>query len=328
MKVLFIGGTGVISSACLKPVLDKGHELCIFNRGISDYEVPKEVKHIKGDIYDKNGAFKILKGLKFNTVVNWIAFTRENVLQDIELFGGNISQYIFISSASAYQKPPLNYMITESTPMHNPFWEYSRNKIACENALLDAYRKSGFPVTIVRPSYTYNERCIPNIWGNDYTTIDRMLKNEKIIIHGDGQSLWVMTHNRDFAKGFAGLVGNLKAIGEAYHITSDEVLTWDQIYKIIAAEAGAGKINTVHIPSDFMNEINPEFGASLLGDKACSFVFDNAKIKKLVPEFKAQISFAEGIRASLAWYDRHPEKKTRDKNTDDLIEKILSAWNK
>jgi nucleoside-diphosphate-sugar epimerase len=282
MKVLFIGGTGIISSAVSRLAVEKGIELYHLNRGKSHRKIDG-VKNIAGNIRNVEETKQVLKGYFFDVVVNWITFTPEQVQADIEIFAGKTNQYFFISSASAYQKPILKLPITEATPLVNPFWQYSHDKAECERILLDANRKSNFPVTIVRPSHTYDNTLIPNDWG--YTILDRMLKGKKIIIHGDGTSLWVLTHNTDFAVGFVGLFGKKEAIGEAFHITSDELLTWNQIYKMMADELGV-PLNAVHIPSDFIAKYNPAHGAGLLGDKAHSVIFDNSKIKKLVPEFE------------------------------------------
>ena len=235
-----------------------------------------------------------------------------DIERDLEFFRGRTRQYIFISSASAYQKPSTDYLITESTPLANPHWDYSRNKIACEERLLKAYREEGFPGTIVRPSLTYGENLIPlviNSWERSYTVVDRMLKGQKVIVPGDGTSLWVITHNSDFAKGFIGLLGNEQSIGHAFHITTDEVLTWDQLYRTVGAAAGV-EPRLVHIPSDFMVACLPEMEGTLIGDKSVSVVFDNAKIKRFVPEYLATTRFAQGIRQSLAWFDADPSAKT------------------
>jgi nucleoside-diphosphate-sugar epimerase len=322
MKVLFIGGTGIISSAVSRLAVEKGIELYHFNRGKSHRKI-EGVKNISGDIRNVEETKQVLKGYFFDVVVNWITFTPEHVQADIEIFTGKTNQYIFISSASAYQKPILKLPITEETPLVNPFWQYSRDKAECERILLDANRKSNFPVTIVRPSHTYDNTLIPNDWG--YTILDRMLKGKKIIIHGDGTSLWVLTHNTDFAVGFVGLFGKKEAIGEAFHITSDELLTWNQIYQMMADELGV-PLNAVHIPSDFIAKYNPAHGAGLLGDKSHSVIFDNSKIKKLVPEFDYKIPFSQGVKEIIAWYKNNKDWQVVDEDINKNIDEIIGAY--
>lgn len=328
MKVLFIGGTGTISEACTELAVARGIDLTLFNRGLTQTPIPQGVQVIMGDIRHRVDAGKVLQEHDFDVVVDWIAFTPEHIETDLALFQGTVKQYIFISSASAYQKPPNHYRITEATPLYNPFWEYSRNKIACEERLIRAYREKGFPVTIVRPSYTYGRRKIPcAVGGGDYTLIDRLKKGKQIIVHGDGASLWTLTHNTDFAKGFIGLLGNERAIGESYHITSDEVLTWNQIYKIIGDAVGV-EPNIIHIPSDLINRFDPEIGAGLLGDKAHSMVFDNSKIKEVVPGFQATVSFAQGVRMTVNWLQAEPERRVVNEEYNQRIDRIISEYEK
>jgi nucleoside-diphosphate-sugar epimerase len=328
MKVLFIGGTGLISQAVSKLAAEKGIKLYLFNRGNRDGLVPEGAEIIVGDIRDKESAAAALDGYEFDVVVDWIAFTPEHVQTDIELFRGRTKQYIFISSASAYQKPLKHYIITEqATPLENPYWQYSRDKIACEELLMKEFANAGFPATIVRPSFTYGDTMIPaslNSWPHPWSLVARMRKGLPIIVHGDGQSLWIMTHNSDFAKGFVGLLGQQSAIGEAYHITSDEVLTWDQIYDAIGAAAGV-KPNLVHISSEFLISYDPELVGGLLGDKAVSAVFDNSKIKQLVPEFVATVPFAEGIKRTIDWFEAHPERCAEDEEWNKQMDNIIAA---
>ncbi len=327
MKVLFIGGTGIISSACTALAAEKGMQVTLLNRGKSDRRIPEEVEVVHADIDDRNVIRNLLKGRTFDTVVDWIAFTPDQVERDIGYFRDITKQYIFISSASAYQTPPQSLPVTESTPLFNPVWEYSQNKIACESRLMKSFSETGFPVTIVRPSHTYDERTLP--FHYRYTVIDRMRRGSKIIVHGDGTSLWTLTHHRDFAKGFTGLIGNPQAIGEAFHITSDEHLTWNQIYGIMA-EAAGGRFEPVHIPSDLLAAWDDEYGPNLLGDKSHSMIFDNRKIKRLVPGFQCTIPFYQGAREIMAWYDSHPEAGIADSGVnrlmDTIIEKFQSAW--
>jgi nucleoside-diphosphate-sugar epimerase len=263
---------------------------------------------------------------RWDAVVDWRAYTVADVERGLALFRGKTGQYVFISSASAYQKPPVHPVITESTPLSNPYWEYSRNKIACEERLNRAYRDDGFPVTIVRPSLTY-DTVIPLAIGgwNEYTVIERMKKGAPVIVHGDGSSLWTMTYAEDFARGFVGLLGHPQAIGEAFQITSDESLTWNQIYGITAAAAGC-EPRFVHIPSDFICACEPSLAGSLLGDKSCSVIFDNSKIRRIVPGFRAVIPFAEGIRKTLAWFDADPSRRIVRRETQEMFERILTAY--
>lgn len=326
MRVLFIGGTGNISTACSRLALEQGVDLYLLNRGHSAGFPLGQTRLLRGDIRDIRSAERALGSLDFEVVVDWVAFESKHVETDIELFRRRTGQYVFISSASAYQKPPAHFRITESTPLANPFWQYSRDKIACEARLNQERRDSGFPATIVRPSYTYGETWIPCVAaGHGYTILDRMRKGKKVIVHGDGQSLWTMTHNSDFAKGLIGILGNPNAIGESFHITSDEVLTWDQIYAAIGAAAGA-EPSIVHIPSDVINAFDPETGAGLLGDKAYSMVFDNAKIKKFVPRFEASVPFADGIRRSVAWFDADASRRVVDRDRDRMMDRIIDSF--
>ncbi|WP_373229323.1 SDR family oxidoreductase [Cohnella sp.] len=327
MKVLFIGGTGLISQAVSKLAAQSGIELYLFNRGQREEFIPEGVKVIIGDIRHQKKAAEILKDYEFDVIVDWIAFTQDHVKTDIELFAGKTKQYVYISSASAYQKPPQHYIITEETPLSNPYWQYSRDKIACEELLMEAYRSSGFPVTIVRPSYTYGDTMIPaslNSWQHPWSLVDRIRKGLPIVVHGDGTSLWTMTHNTDFAKGFVGLLGHPEAIGEAFHITSDEVLSWNQIYHAIGQAAGV-EPNVVHISSDFIATILPDQADGLYGDKAVSSVFDNGKIKSLVPDFDAVVPFAEGIKRTVAWFEAHPERCTIDTEWNTLMDTLIQA---
>jgi nucleoside-diphosphate-sugar epimerase len=293
-------------------------------------EPPRGVRTINEDVNSPSLPEK-LAGKKFDAVVDWIAFTAADIERDINLFRGHTRQFVFISSASAYQKPATHYLINESTPLANPYWDYSRNKIACEERLMKAYREEAFPITIVRPSLTYGETLIPlvlNSWAEmSYTIVDRMMRGEQVIVPGDGTSLWGLTHNSDFAKGFVGLLGNEQAIGHAFHITSDEVLTWNQIFRIVGEAVGV-EPKLVHIPSEFIGACIPEKEGTLLGDKALSAVFDNTKIKRFVPGFCATTSFAEGIRRSLAWFDADPSRKKIDQQANATWDKLIAAYEK
>jgi len=326
MKVLFIGGTGNISSASSRLAISKGIELFHLNRGINKVEI-NGVKTILGDI-NNSASLSELKAHNWDVVVNWIAFTAEDIARDIDLFKGKTKQYVFISSASCYQTPLSYPIITESTPLCNNLWDYSSDKIKCEDRLMKAYREAGFPITIVRPSLTY-DMVIPIAIGGfkEYTTADRILKGKEIIVHGDGTSLWTVTHSDDFAKGFVGLLGLSQAVGHAFHITSDEILSWNMIYEILADSLGC-KAKVVHIASDFICKTEPSYTGTLLADKAESVIFDNTKIKTFVPGFKAIIPFAEGIKRTLKWLDDNPEKKFIDPKENKRIENILKAYKK
>jgi nucleoside-diphosphate-sugar epimerase len=325
MKVLFIGGTGFISTAVSRLALARGLELFHLNRGRRGVSV-LGAQTIVADIHEPDQARQALEPHQFDVVVDWIAYTPADVERDLALFSGRVKQFIFISSASAYQKPPSHPVITESTPLHNPYWAYSQNKIACELRLMQAYRAEGFPVTIVRPSLTYDTNFPIAIGGWDsYTLVDRLKTGRPIIVHGDGASLWVVTHSDDFARGFVGLLGHTQAIGHAFHITSDEILTWNQIYATIAGAAGV-EPNLVHIPAGFIARHAPELGAGLLGDKAWSVIFDNTKIKTFVPGFQAVIPFREGIRRTLAWYEADPRRCRIDQSVNAEMDTILRAY--
>ncbi len=325
MKVLFIGGTGTISTAVSRLAVERGIELYHLNRGQRSPAVAG-VQSLTADIHQAERVQKALEGQQFDVVVDWIAFKPEDIERDLALFRGKVKQFIFISSASAYQKAPSRYLITESTPLYNPYWEYSRNKIACEDQLMAAYREDGFPITIVRPSHTYDHNFPLSIGsGATYTVADRMKKGLPVVVHGDGTSLWVVTHSEDFARGFLGLVGNPKAIGHAFHITTDEVLTWNQIYDILADALGV-KPNVVHIASDFIARVAPHMGPNLIGDKAHSVVFDNSKIKAFVPGFQATIPFHEGVRRTLAWFDADEKRRLVNDTINEDMERILAAY--
>lgn len=325
MKVLFIGGTGNISSVVSRKCLDSDWELYLLNRGKRVVNVPG-AHQITGDITNPNEISRLLDGHTWDVVVDWIAFTEKDIERDISLFKGKTGQYIFISSASVYQKPPSHPVVTESTPLANPFWEYSRNKIACECKLNREYRETGFPVTIVRPSLTYNT-VIPVPIGSweDFTIVDRMRKGKKIIVHGDGTSLWTITHAEDFAGGFCGLMGNIQATGHSFHITSDEILTWNQIYRLIAEAAGTNA-DIIHIPSDFIAQFSDSLKGTLLGDKAVSVIFDNTKIKTFVPGYKATIPFKLGIQRTIKWFDADPSRMKIIDENNRLMDKIIDAY--
>jgi nucleoside-diphosphate-sugar epimerase len=324
LRVLFIGGTGVISSACSRLALDSGIELFALNRGTSTTRaLPPQVRTIQADIREPRSVRERIKDLDFDSVVDWVAFTPDHIRTDIDLFGGRTGQYVFISSASAYQTPPARQPVTESTPLRNPFWRYSRDKIACEDLLITAYREQAFPATIVRPSHTYDPTLVP--FDGGWTVLGRMLAGKPVIVHGDGTSLWTMTHHEDFARAFVPLLGHPRTLGEAFHITSDDVLTWNQIARTLAAGLGV-PARIVHVPSDAIAAADPEWGAGLLGDKAHSMLFDNTKIRRLVPGWRAVIPFERGAREIADWYLADPARQVTDQALDAVMDKLAAAW--
>jgi nucleoside-diphosphate-sugar epimerase len=329
MRLLFLGGTGLISSACADLAVALGHETWLLNRGRThNVPVPDGARTVVADAHDPAGVREILSDTTFDAVVQWVGFTPDHVAQDVELFAG-CGQYVFISSASAYQKPPRHFLIRErSTPLANPYWQYSRDKIAAEAVLREAHATSGFPVTIVRPSLTYGPSQIPVClasWEKPFTIIDRIRRGAKIIIPGDGTSLWTLTHNSDFATGLLGLLGNPRTIGEAIHITSDEVLTWNQIYADVASAAGA-EADVLHVPTDALIAADPELEGPLWGDKVHSTVFDNSHLRDLVPSFEAKLPFAVGIRESVAWFDDDPARQQIDHGANELWDRVARVY--
>lgn len=328
MKILFIGGTGTISMAISRLLLSQGHTLYLINRGSRNTDLSGNLIELKADINDEVAAAELIQNLDFDVVADFIAFVPSQLERDYRLFKDKTKQFIYISSTSAYQKPLSDYRINEGTPLANPYWEYSRNKIAGEEYLMKLYREEGFPVTIVRPSHTYDERSVPlGVHGDNgsYAVIKRMMDGKPVIIHGDGTSLWTLTHNSDFARGFAGLMGNIHAIGEAVQITSDESVTWNQIYEIIADALGV-KLNALHVSSEFLDACSSyDFAGSLLGDKANTVVFDNSKLKKLVPGFTATVRADQGIRRAVEYVLSHPEYQQEDPVFDAWCDKVVSA---
>ena len=321
---MFIGGSGVISSACARVAVEAGSDLTVLNRGHSTSRpLPPGVTTLQADIRDPQSARERLAGLEFDAVVDWVAFTPDHVRADIDLFRGRTGQYVFISSASAYQTPPARVPVTESTPLRNPFWQYSRDKIACEELLVTAYRDEGFPATIVRPSHTYDQTLVP--FDGGWTVPGRMLAGKPVIVHGDGTSLWTLTHHDDFARAFVPLLGHLRTLGEAIQITSDDVLTWNQIAQTLAAALGVTP-RLVHVPSDAIAAADPHWGAGLLGDKAHSMVFDNTKVRSLVPGWQAVIPFEQGAREIAQWYLADPARQVTDQALDAVMDKLAATW--
>ena len=330
MRILLIGGTGTISSAITRQLATGGHELWLLNRGRRQAEVPAGVKQVVADINDESEVLQRLGDTQFDAVCEFIGFVPTQVERDIRLFSGRTRQYVYISSASAYHKPVSNYVITEGTTLANPYWQYSRDKIACEEMLMEAYRTQGFPVTIVRPSHTYCERGVPvGLHGpkGSWQVLKRMLDGKPVIVHGDGSSLWTLTWNEDFARGFIGLLGNPKAIGEAFQIMSDESLTWNQIYQTVADALGV-TVKPYYVASDFLAAVSPkewDFEGNLLGDKAATVVFDCTKLKRAVPGFCATTRFAEGVRRCVAYLQTHPELQIEDPDFDAWCDRVIEA---
>jgi len=327
MKILFVGGTGIISTACTELAVKRGMEVYLLNRGKTPAKIPSGVKVIKADIRKESEAAAALAGMNFDVVAAFFTYTVADVERDIRLFAGKCGQYVFISSASIYQKPVSHYLITESTPLHNPFNDYSRNKIACEDRLTAEYRRNGFPVVIVRPSWTYGDTSIPltvSSLQHPWSAVDRMLKGKPIIIHGDGTNLWTCTHNSDFAKAFVPLLGDVRALGHAIHITSDEVLTWNQQYQIVADAVGA-KPKFVHVSSDMLVAFDPRREEFLQGDWANSAVFDNSKIKRFVPDFTATTTFKQGMERTIANFRATESLRTIDPAFDPWCDKVIAA---
>lgn len=329
MHVLFIGGTGIISSACSALAVERGIDLTLLNRGQTSMRpVPEGAEVLIGDIRKPQSVLDAMGDRTFDVIVDWVAYTIEHVEADLSLFAGRTGQYVFISSASAYHKPVRSLPITESTPLHNPYWQYSRDKIACEERLMRAYREEGFPITIVRPSHTYDETTLP--FRGRWTVVDRMRRGLPVIVHGDGTTRWVLTHHKDFAKAFVGILGRPQALGEAYHITSDEGLTWNQIFRIVGRAAGVDEVELVHVPSELIAAYDQRWGDGLLGDKTYNVAFDNTKIKQLVPDYVASIPFTQGAQEAIDWHAADPARQVvddeRNRLIDTIIERVRAAY--
>jgi nucleoside-diphosphate-sugar epimerase len=323
-QILFIGGTGIMSSAGVELAARQGHHVTVLNRGTTTRRsVPDGVEVIRGDIRDAESTRSALAGREFDVAVDWVAYTPEHVRRDVELFAGRVRQYVFISSASAYQTPPNRLPVVESTPLGNPYWQYSRDKIACEQLLGAAYRDEGFPVTVVRPSHTYDRTAVP--FDGGWTVVARMRAGKPVVVHGDGTSLWTLTHATDFATGFVPLLGHPRAIGDTFHVTTDDFLTWNQIAQALAAAAGV-EAQLVHVPSDAIAAADAAWGAGLLGDKAHSLIFDNSNLRRLVPDFRPTISFEEGAQEIVAWYDEDPQRQQVDTQLDGVMDKLVEAY--
>jgi nucleoside-diphosphate-sugar epimerase len=304
--------------------VERGIELHVLNRGSSTTRpLPRDVRVHRADVRDTAAVREALGGLSFDAVVDWVAFTPDHVRSDLELFRGRTGQYVFISSASAYQTPPLRLPVRESTPLRNPYWQYSRDKIACEDLLTRAYRDEGFPVTVVRPSHTYDRTLVP--FDGGWTAVQRMREGRPVVVHGDGTSLWTLTHHEDFALGFVPLLGHARTLGEAFNIMSDDVLTWDQIARTLAAAAGV-EPHVVHVPSDAIAAADPQWGAGLLGDKAHSMVFDTSALRSVVPDFRPSITFEQGAREIVAWHDEDPARQVVDDHLDAVMDRLVERY--
>lgn len=322
-SVLFIGGTGVISTACSREALSRGWSVTLLNRGTSaTHAAPDGADVLQADVRDAASVRAALGSREFDVVADFLSFTPDQVQQQLDQFAGRMRQYVFISSASAYQTPPARLPVTESTPLRNPYWAYSRNKIACEDLLVHAYREDGLPMTIVRPSHTYDATRPPFQGG--WTVVERMRRGQEVVVHGDGTSLWTITHHEDFARAFVGLLGRPEAVGEAFHITSDEAPTWNRIYTDIADAAGV-EPRLVHVASEQIAAVDADFGASLLGDKANSMVFDNSKIRSLVPGWSAQVPFRQGAQEIVDWHDADPARRQVDARIDALYDRLVES---
>lgn len=324
-SVLFIGGSGIISAACVREAVEQGFDVTVLNRGTTDKRpIPDAVTRLQADVSDRAALEAAIGDQRWDVVIDFVAFTPDQVQRDVEVFTGRTNQYVFISSASAYQTPATHLPITESTPLKNPFWQYSRDKIACEDLLVRAYREDDFPMTIIRPSHTYDETLVP--FSGGWTVLGRMRAGKPIVVTGDGSSLWTITHARDFAVGFVGLLDRAEAIGEAIHITGDEAPTWNQIAHELAAAAGVEDLQLVHVPADAIDALDAEWGASLLGDKANTSVFDNTKVQTLVPEFAQTTSIRQGAREIVAWFDADASRQVTDERLDGLMDQLVERW--
>ncbi|MFD1720783.1 NAD-dependent epimerase/dehydratase family protein [Amnibacterium endophyticum] len=321
LSVLFLGGTGIISTASVRRAVAEGHRVTVLTRGRPSWRtLPDGVEQLVADQGDQASVVAAVGDRRFDVVAQFLAFTPDRVRQDVERWAGRTGQYVFVSSASAYQKPPASLPVTEATPLRNPFWQYSRDKIACEDLLVAAYRERGFPVTIVRPSHTYDDGTLPTLGG--WTDIARMRAGRPVVVHGDGTSLWTLTHTDDFAVGFVGLLGRPEAVGSAYTITGDSTPTWDQVYTWLGRAAGVEPV-LVHVASETIARELPDKGPGLLGDKAHSVVFDTTALRRLVPAFTTTVPYAEGARRTIAWFDAHPEAQVVDDDLDSAFDRLV-----
>ena len=325
LRILVLGGTGVISSGVVRRAVEAGHEVTVLNRGLNRagavHEPPAQVRTLVADLRNDASVRAAVGAEEFDVVASFLAFVPEHVRQDLDLFAGRTGQYVFISSASAYQTPPARLPIVESTPLRNPFWQYSRDKIACEDLLVAEYRDKGLPVTIVRPSHTYDATLVP--FDGGWTVIERMRRGLPVVVPGDGTSLWTLTHTRDFARAFVGLLGDPRTLGQAFHITADHGIPWNELYTTLGRAAGV-EPSLVHVPSDRIAALDPEVGAGLLGDKAHSMVFDNSLVRSIVPGWHATTPFVQGAREIVEWHDAEPSRRIVDARMDALFDRLVA----
>ncbi|TRY17093.1 NAD-dependent epimerase/dehydratase family protein [Tessaracoccus rhinocerotis] len=323
LDILFIGGSGTISHASVERAVRLGHRVSVLNRGRSTrHELPDEVESLVADVSDGDAVDEALAGREFDVVAQFLGFTPEHVARDVERFAGRTGQYVFISSASAYQTPPSRLPVTESTPLRNPFWQYSRDKIACEDVLVRAHRDDAFPATIVRPSHTYDETMLLTMGG--WTDVARLRAGRPVVVPGDGTSLWTVTHTDDFAVGFVGLLGNPLAVGDSFQIMGEHSPTWNQIYTWLARAAGVAEPELVPVASETIARALPDLGPGLLGDKAHSMVFDCSKLRALVPEFNPTVTYDVAVHEQIAWFDAHPESQRFDEDLDAGFDRLVA----
>ncbi len=324
LSVLFLGGTGIISSACTVRALALGMEVSVLNRGTSTARpLPEGCQSLVGDLSDPDSFRAAVGDRDFDVVADFRAFVPADVTSRLDVLEGRVGQYVFISSASAYQTPPGRLPVRESTPLSNPFWQYSRDKIACEDLLVAAYRERALPMTIVRPSHTYDQTLLP--FDGGWTVVDRMRRGLEVVVPGDGTSLWTLTHHTDFAHAFVGLLGQPAALGESFHITSDEWLAWNEIYTTVAAAAGV-EPRLVHVPSDAIAAADPGWGAGMLGDKSHSMIFDNTKVKRLVPDYVARVPFSQGAREIMAWFEGDPARQEVNSAINATMDDLVARY--
>ena len=327
MRVLFVGGTGLISTACTRLALQRGIEVVHLNRASGGHDI-EGVTTLVADVRDEAAAERVLAGQKFDAVVDWIAYGADDIERDIRLFRDRTDHFVFISSTSVYMKPLGQWLIREDAPLANPYWDYARGKIAGEERCMRALREDGFPITIVRPAHTYGDWSMPlavSSWQKPFSSIARWRAGKTLIVPGDGQTLWTLTHNSDFAVGLVGLLGRRQAIGHAFHIVSDEALTWDEIHRQTAAAAGV-ECRIVHIPTDFITACRPEMEGRLAGDASVCLVLDNSKIKRFVPDFRQTVPFSQGIKQTIAWYDADPARREVDTEMDEWMDRLIAAY--
>ncbi|MET0812132.1 MAG: NAD-dependent epimerase/dehydratase family protein [Microbacterium sp.] len=321
-SILYIGGTGTISAASVRRSLERGHEVTVLNRGTARRPVPKGVRELVADVRDPASVREAVGREDFDVVADFLSFVPEHIENMLGVFEGRTAQYLFVSSASAYEKPPSHVPVTERTPLVNPFWQYSRDKIACEDLLMAAHADRGLPVTIIRPSHTYDRQLLPTI--GRWTDIARMRAGKPVVVHGDGTTQWTITHADDVAVAVTGLLGNPAAIGEAFTVTGDHAPTWNRIHEWLADAAGVDAPDFVHLTSEAIAAFRPELGPTLLGDKAHSMVFDNSKVRALVPEFETTVTFDEGARGILEYYDGHPDAQVIDEDLDAAFDRMAA----